>query len=118
MRQAIELYGKHPIGYSKTLDCKGRRIKRIQTQVAREFLRQEKQGKKRISLPVDIDTILEIERWSNDYVNTGLIPKAYLVENSINFIRPLIYPLNQIKNCNGFIHEIGNATIKNTILLS
>lgn len=113
LRQAIEIYGKRTLGYFSITDKNGNRSRSISTQVAWDFIKTEvKKKDARIKLPTNIDTIIKVEEWTNRYVHTGDIPRAYQIENAIHFVKKLIYPLNNsVKDFQNIVNFYGTTRI-------
>jgi len=113
LRQTIELYGKRVFGFKSITDKYGNRTRSVSTQVAWEFVKREAKKKdSRIKLPVNVDTIVRIEEWTNRYVHTGDLQRLYLIENAIHFVGKLIYSMNEeIKDYEGKIKYYGTTQI-------
>ncbi|MGV8992993.1 MAG: hypothetical protein ACOH1O_02740 [Flavobacterium sp.] len=109
IRLMIEVAGKKIIGFDSITDDKGERLKTIKTQIAWEFIKNDQLNNKRILLPIEIDTILVIEKWTNQFVHTGYIQPIYLVENALVFLDKLIIPKStKISNYNDLKIEFEN----------
>lgn len=89
IRLMIEVAGKRIIGFSSITDDKGERIRKIRTQIAWDFIKYDQLNNKRIELPIDIDTIQEIEKWTNRFIHTGYVQPIFLVENALVFLDKL-----------------------------
>lgn len=113
IRLMIEVAGKKILGFKSITDNNGERIKKIKTQIAWDFIKQDQLNSKRIELPIEIATILEIEKWTNRFIHTGYIQPIFLVENALVFLEKLarhqsskISGYNNLKNeFKGFIQE-------------
>ncbi len=92
IRLMIEVAGKKILGYSSITDEKGKRVEKIKTQIAWEFIKIDQNSTKRIELPVEVDTILKIEKWSNQFIHTGYIQPIYQIENALVFLEKLANP--------------------------
>ncbi|MCD0472573.1 hypothetical protein [Flavobacterium sp. JAS] len=109
IRLMIEVAGKKIMGFNSITDDKGERLKKIKTQIAWEFIKNDQLNNKRIQLPMEIDTILEIEKWTNQFVHTGYIQPIFLVENALVFLDKLIIPKStKISNYNDLKLEFEN----------
>lgn len=113
IRLMIEVAGKRILGFNSITNDKGSRAKEIGTQIAWEFIKKDQLSNKRIQLPVEIDTVLKIEKWTNSYIHTGFIQPIYLVENALFFLEKLVFPCNQIKNYRGQALFAGTTKIQN-----
>ncbi|MCA4783280.1 hypothetical protein IF125_13635 [Empedobacter stercoris] len=91
-RLLIEVSGKNILGIDSITNDKGERIKGIKTQIAWNFIKFDQSNKKRIVLPIEVDTILEIEKWTNRFIHTGYIQPIFLVENALFFLDKLSNP--------------------------
>jgi len=106
IRLLIEVAGKKIVGFHSITDDKGERLKKIKTQVAWEFIKKDQLNHKRIQLPIEIDTILEIEKWTNRFVHTGYVQPIFLVENALSFLNKLTTPYStKISNYNDMKSE-------------
>jgi hypothetical protein len=113
LRQTIEVYGKRLLGYSSITNHQGQRI-RVPTQIAWSFIKAESlKPSNRIELPTDIEIILKVEQWTNNYVHTGNLPKIYLIENAVQMVSKLIYPLSKTLNYLGVPRIYGTSKIRN-----
>lgn len=88
----IEVSGKRILGFSSITDEKGDRIKKIKTQIAWEFIKKDQNSTKRIELPIEVDTVLKIEQWTNQFIHTGYVQPIYLIENALFFLSKLANP--------------------------
>ena len=106
IRLMIEVAGKKILGFKSITDDKGDRIKKIKTQIAWDFIKYDQLNKKRIDLPIEIDTILEIEKWTNRFIHTGYVQPIFLVENALVFLDKLIiYQSTKISGYNSLKSE-------------
>lgn len=92
IRLMIEVAGKKILGFYSITDNNGERIKQISTQIAWDFIKKDQLNNKRIELPLEIATILEIEKWTNRFIHTGYIQPIFLVENALVFLERLARP--------------------------
>ncbi len=92
IRLMIEIAGKKILGFNSITDEKGDRVKNIKTQIAWDFIKHDQLTNKRIKLPLEVDTVLEVEKWTNRFIHTGYIQPIFLVENGLFFIRELSIP--------------------------
>ena len=112
IRQTIEVYGKYTLGFYRITDGNGNRTN-ISPQVAWDFIKRETLSPTcRITLPVHIDIIQKVEEWTNFYIHTGNIPEFYLIDNALEFIMPLVYPLNNTRDYRGQIVIYGTTLIQ------
>lgn len=101
IRLMIEVAGKRILGFNSITDDKGNRIREIRTQIAWHFIKQDQLCNKRIKLPIEIETILEIEKWTNQFIHTGNVQPIFLVENALSFLDKLaLYKSTEISNYN------------------
>ena len=78
LRQLLEMFGKNLIGYYSIEDTSGNPVKKF-SQVAWEFIRIEtKKESPRIVFPFDIEIILSINNWANDFVHSTFLHDSYL----------------------------------------
>lgn len=106
IRLMIEVAGKKILGFYSITDNKGERIKKINTQIAWDFIKKDQLNNKRIELPLEIATILEIEKWTNHFIHTGYIQPIFLVENALVFLERLARPQStKISNYNNLKTE-------------
>lgn len=120
IRLMIEVAGKRILGFNSITDDQGNRIREIRTQVAWNFIKQDQLSNKRIKLPLEIDTIIEIEKWTNQFIHTGYIQPIFLVENALVFIDKLAIPyITEISDYNilkaefeKFVADRGNGSKK------
>lgn len=94
IRLMIEVAGKAILGYNTITDEKGNRVGEISSQIAWHFIKNDQKLKKRIELPLEIDTILKIESWTNQFIHTGNIQPIFLIENALTIIEKLSIPRN------------------------
>lgn len=92
IRLMIEVAGKKILGFNSITDNNDERIKNIKTQIAWDFIKKDQLNDKRIELPLEIATILEIEKWTNRFIHTGYIQPVFLVENALIFLERLARP--------------------------
>jgi len=92
IRLMIEVAGKKILGFNSITDNNGVRIKKISTQIAWDFIKKDQANNKRIELPLEVTTILEIEKWTNRFIHTGYIQPIFLVENALVFLEKLARP--------------------------
>lgn len=101
IRLMIEVAGKKILGFNSITDENGDRIRKIKTQIAWEFIKNDQINFKRIQLPIEVDTILKIEKWTNQFIHTGYIQPIYLIENALLFLDKLTFPKStKISNYN------------------
>lgn len=98
IRLMIEVAGKRILGFNSITDNKNNRAKEIGTQIAWKFIKEDQTSNKRIQLPIEVDTILEIEKWTNSYIHTGFIQPIFLIENALFFLEKLVFPCNKTNN--------------------
>ena len=110
IRQTLEVYAKQTLGYTRITDGNGNRV-RVSPHIAWDFIKKETSSPhNRITLPVNMTILMKVEEWTNYYVHSGNIPELFLTDNALEFITPLIYPLNQtpdyrrVKVFNGTSH--------------
>lgn len=86
IRQLLEVYGKNLIGYKAIIDKDNYPIKKF-TQVAWEFVKYECKSKNpRIKLPFDVQMILDINKWANNFVHTTYLYNSYIQHFVLNAI--------------------------------
>lgn len=86
IRQLLEVYGKDLIGYKAIVDKDGFPIKKF-TQVAWEFVKQEIKTKSpRIQLPFNVQMILDINKWANNFVHTTYLYNSYIQHFALDAI--------------------------------
>ena len=113
IRLMIEVAGKRILGFNAITDDNGDRAMGIKTQIAWDFIKEDQLSNKRIQLPLEIDTILEIEKWTNNYIHTGFVQPIFLVENALFFLEKLVFPCNETKNYRGQALLAGTTKIQN-----
>ena len=113
IRLMIEVAGKRILGFNFITDDKGNRAQGIRTQIAWDFIKQDQLSNKRIQLPIEIDTILKIEKWTNRYIHTGFIQPIFLVENALFFVEKFVCPCNETKNYRGQALFAGTTKMSN-----
>lgn len=112
LRQAIEVYGKRTLGYSAIKDKAGNGA-RVGTQIAWDFIEKEvMKSNSRITLPIDIAVVRKVEKWTNAYVHTGLIPDIFIIENAIAMTEGLVFPRNNVANYRGSRRFDGTTQIR------
>ncbi|MDE5421521.1 hypothetical protein L3073_04830 [Ancylomarina sp. DW003] len=78
IRQLLEVYGRELIGYYAINDKNGLPVKKF-TQVSWEFIKEEVKSKKsRIKFPFDVQMIIDINRWTNNFVHTTYLHSSYI----------------------------------------
>ena len=86
IRQLLEVYGKDLIGYKAIVDKDGNPIKKF-AQIAWEFIKYESKSKRsRIKLPFDVQMILDINKWANNFVHTTYLYNSYIQHFVLNAI--------------------------------
>jgi hypothetical protein len=89
IRQLLEMFGKNLLGYSNITNTKGELIKKF-TQEAWKFIQIEcKKPASRISLPFNVDLILQMNNWSNSFVHTTYIYSNYIQFYALQFLKVL-----------------------------
>lgn len=111
VRLTIEVCGKNILGYYSITDTKGNRPRNINTQIAWDYIKFDQLNEKRIQLPVDVDVVLEIEKWTNRYIHTGYIQPIYLVETALHLLEPFVYPVNREAGYDGRVKYAGTSYI-------
>jgi hypothetical protein len=92
IRQLLEVYGRELIGYYSINDKNGLPAKKF-TQVSWEFIKKEvKSQNPRIKLSFDLQMIIDINKWSNDFVHTTYLYSSYIQYFVINSINVLFTP--------------------------
>ena len=111
VRLTIEVCGKNILGYYSITDAKGNRPRSLNTQIAWDYIKFDQLNGKRIQLPVDVDVVLEIEKWTNRYIHTGYIQPIYLVETALYLLEPFVYPPNKKTDYEGRAKFAGTSYV-------
>lgn len=78
IRQLLEVYGRELIGFYSINDQNGLPIKKF-TQISWEFVKEEmKSNNPRIKFPFDVQMIIDINKWSNNFVHTTYLHSSYI----------------------------------------
>ena len=78
IRQLLEVYGKELVGYYAINDKNGIPVKKF-TQVSWEFIKEEiKSANPRIKFPFDVQMIIDINSWTNNFVHTTYLHSSYI----------------------------------------
>lgn len=86
IRQLLEVYGKDLIGYRAIVDKNGYPIKKF-TQIAWEYIKYDsKSTSPRIQLPFDVQMIININKWANNFVHTTYLYNSYIQHFVLNAI--------------------------------
>lgn len=111
VRLSIEVCGKNILGYYSITDTKGNRPRSLNSQIAWDYIKFDQLNEKRIQLPVDVDVVLEIEKWTNRYIHTGYIQPIYLVETALHLLEPFVYPINKKADYEGRAKFAGTSYV-------
>lgn len=78
IRQLLEVYGRELIGFYSINDQSGLPVKKF-TQISWEFVKEEvKSSNSRIKFPFDVQMIIDINQWTNDFVHTTFLHSSYI----------------------------------------
>lgn len=89
IRQLVEVFGRELIGYYSINDKDGLPVKKF-TQISWDFIKEEvKKECSRIKLPFNVQTVIDINKWSNNFVHTTYIHNSYIQYFVLNTIQIL-----------------------------
>lgn len=90
IRQLIEIFGRNIIGYY-AITKNDLPVKKF-TQIAWDFIQEENnKNNSRITFPFNVDTIIAINAWSNDFVHTTFLHNSYIQYFALKAINVLFY---------------------------
>lgn len=78
IRQLLEVYGRELIGFYSINDQNGLPVKKF-TQISWEFIKEEiKSSNSRIRFPFNVQMIIDINKWTNNFVHTTYLHNSYI----------------------------------------
>lgn len=92
IRQAIETKFRNMIGIKSVIN---KRTAKPAAVGISDILSFFKKNPKYIRLPIDIEILLSINRWSNGFVHTGIVPYSWQSLEAIDLIEPLFACKNE-----------------------